>query len=173
MKALVILLLLAGVAEAESTHDRLLGFRMVGGTTATRDFELGTIGLGLAIERVSEHWRVTAEYEYLWVDASELEGNAHRAHVGLRRTMLESLWLIEKGLKLYVDGELGVGLMVASIPMTDTFALPHAFAGLRVGYTAISSRTQASQVWQPELFVRAIGTYDLGWIVGFGFHWGD
>jgi hypothetical protein len=106
------------------------------------------------------------------VHGSELEGNAHRAHVGFRRVLLGSDWLLDKGLKLYVDGEVGVGLMIASV-MADTFALPHAFAGIRVGYTAISSRRRASQVWQPEIFVRAIGTYDLGSMVGLGFHWGD
>ncbi len=181
MKALAIVCLLVVVAEAEPTHDDLLGFRMIAGEFSTGDIRYETFGLGLAIEhRVCGQWRITAEYEYLWIDVDdsdiEREGTGHRAHVGLRRKLLQSRWLIRGALALYIDAELGAGVLLPASQIPDAHVVPHAFAGVRVGYTARSDHNKrASPVWQPDLLVRAIGTSDqpVGFMVGLGLHWGD
>jgi hypothetical protein len=94
----------------------------------------------------------------------------------IRRALMASRHLRDK-LRLYVDLEIGGGLMLATEPVAGTIALPHALIGLRLGYDFIKMRsdTRASSVWEPELLARAIATpgQSVGWVFGVGMAWGD
>jgi hypothetical protein len=198
LKTLVLLCLLCGVARAEiyivdpdrpppepPTHTRLFGFRIGGGILPVRDTTLDTLSLALMVEhRAHGKWRIAGEYEYAWLGVRDdemdglVDGNGHRASLSIRRAMLESRRLIQGTLRFYADLELGGGFMLATEPTTGTLAVPHGFAGVRLGYRFIKlhRETRASPVWEPELVVRAIATrHDapLGLFAGVGINWGD
>jgi hypothetical protein len=161
LKALALVCALAGIAHAESieiveppvaynpppappTHTTLFGWRFGGGTVPVRGVDLQSIGLGLNVEhRVHGAWRIVGEYEYLWLGirdpGSEREsvpdGGGHRATLAVRRTLARSRRLADNVLSFYADAEAGGGFMLASEPMHGTLAMPHAFVGLRVGYS--------------------------------------
>jgi hypothetical protein len=67
--------------------------------------------------------------------------------------------------------------MLANESMHGTLAMPHAFVGVRVGYSVfkLSRHTRASSVWEPEVIFRAIATRREapGYFLGLGLAWGD
>lgn len=167
------------------THDTLFGFRIGGGVQPYDGRDLQVMSLALAVEhRVHGSWRIAGEYEYVWLGVRDTEaegqhitdGSGHRTNLVIRRALMESRHLADK-LRLYVDLEVGGGLMLATEPMAGTIVLPHALVGLRFGYDFIKMRsnTRASAVWEPELLARAIATpgHSVGWVLGVGMAWGD
>ena len=166
MKALVVLVLLAGTASA----DGKLGWRIGGLRVPVGDHELATLALGIGVEHAVHHdLRVWGEYDWLWVNGGAMgspafTGSGHHTALGIRHTLLAKTVL--GGLRFYLDGELGGGVALASEDPFGTVLVPHATAGLRGGY--------AVRGWEPELLVRAIvAEHGTGVQVGFGMMWGD
>jgi hypothetical protein len=196
LRSLVIVCALASTAGANPdpdeqipdeppTHQRLFGFRLGGGMQPYDGRELTTMSVALAVEhRVYGKWRVAGEYEYLWIGEHDTEpenskvtdGNGHRTNLLIRRALMET-GKIGGHIRFYADVELGGGFLLASEPMAGTIAKPHAFAGVRLGYSFIKLKadTRASAVWEPEVLFRVIAmpNQQAGYFFGIGMSWGD
>ncbi len=165
----------------------MLGFRFGGGTAELPHGPVFEMGLGIGVEHhLFGRWRLGGEYEYLFLsDDTELMagneraqtsvGRGHRAHVLLRRRMLESRW-IQGRIRFFADAELGGGMLLASVP-SETIVAPHAFVGVRAGYDISSlGDSRGSRIWESEILVRAIANRrdgTVGWMFGIGMNWGD
>jgi hypothetical protein len=171
---------LAAVVLASTAHaDNLLGTRVGYGSIPVGDQPMTTMSLAVTFDHpIAGRWRIAAEYEYLWIgerdfDAHEENGVAslsdsgHRAHLGMRRRVLERQWA-DGQVELFLDGEAGGGVMLVDREH-GALALPHAFVGLRAGL-ALDMETR----WEYELFVRGLGLSDgPGVLFGIGLVWGD
>jgi hypothetical protein len=157
-----------------------LGFRIGLGPIPLHEHRLMVVGLGLAVEHhLAGKWRILGEYEYVWLSdmdserGDDLAHNGHRFHTGLRRVLADAT--LKQVLRFYVDGELGGGLMTASVPSSlrmDAAVLPHAFAGIRFGYNFIQKDNKASRSWDAEFLLRAIAVPDgVGLAFGIGMAW--
>jgi hypothetical protein len=157
-----------------------LGFRIAFGPIPVDGRRLMVIGPGLALEHhLAGDWRILGEYEFVWMsdmDArrkEDLANNGHRFHAGLRHVLTDTTF--KKVLRLYVDGELGGGLLTGGLPSTmatDAAVIPHAFVGLRFGYNFLQKDNKASKLWEPEFLLRAIAVPDgVGLSFGAGMFW--
>jgi len=166
-----------------ATHDSSLGFRFGGGIITARDTELSFAGLSLDVEhRVYGGWRITGEYEYVFLGRSDdsdvmlASGNGHLLQLALRHRIVESRWLADRKVRFYIDGEAGGGMMLGSDTELGTVVLPHALVGVRAGYQIFKLRpdTRASAVWEPEVLFRALATREdeVTWMIGLGLNWG-
>jgi hypothetical protein len=162
-------------APAATEPPQTLGFRFGFGTVPLDDGKTITYSLGLGSEVPLVHGvRAFGEYEWLWLDRSHMNehGDGQRIQLGVRHRLAASHGDI---MDLFVDGELGGGLALASIGATNLAVVPDAFVGARVGYdmTPHASRSP-SRTFEAELLVRALAVPDgLGWLAGVGMWWGD
>ncbi len=189
------LCLLARVAAADDddesdrdarTHRKLLGFYLGGGRLPIHDTELRTFGVGITVEhRLVGTLRIAGGYEYLSLgiddpDSDEAKmittGDGHRIDLALRHTF-GSTRVIARSLRMFVDVELGVAMLVGNTTQTGTLIDAQLFGGLRFGYDVIKLRqsTRASKVWEPAVFVHAVATApdEMGYLAGISLSWGD
>lgn len=187
MRALVIIALLAGAARADDQNEahNKLGFRIGFGRLDVEDRETHTFSLGLNLEHpVWSPLRVFGEYELLWLGDEQsshpstegFAGSGHRVHIGLRTELMGKTFFVDK-IRLYLDGELGGGLGVASNDVMGVQVLPHAFVGARAGYTFLfgKDRPRSSRTFEAELLARAFRMPggDSAVLFGIGMAWGD
>ncbi|HEU0030513.1 MAG TPA: hypothetical protein VFQ53_07770 [Kofleriaceae bacterium] len=175
---------------ADITHTRddvtnLLGFHIAYGRLPIAGERLQSTALGLSIEhRVAGRWRLVGEYEFTWLgirdteadDQMPIDGTAHHVQLGLRHQLLRSRQRMDGTLGFYADVEAGGGILLGSEPSVGTVAQPHAYAGLRLGYTFMNMRpsTRASIAWEPEVLLRANRVEDgYGFTAAIGMTWGD
>lgn len=170
----------AATAADDDAPPNRLGFRGVFGAVPIGAQTTGLLGLGLAVEHpvFGPTTRVLAEYELLWaltetssgdpaMPPPMFTGTAHRAHLGVRTTLADTTAIAGK-LRLFVDGEVGGGLGMATLPARVAI-VPHAFAGVRAGYDLHGRRG----MFGFELYVRALAVPDgLGASGGLAFTWG-
>lgn len=185
VKHALIVIALTSVAHAEppqiarGEHDSLLGTRIGYGAIPVDGTTMTTMSLAVMFDRpVIGRWRVMAEYEYLWIGEYDWDAHAnsgvasladsgHRAHVGVRRRIVDKDYARGK-VQLFLDGEAGGGAMLVD-RMEGALALPHGFAGVRAGL-ALDVETR----WEYELFVRGLAVRDgPGVLFGIGLVWGE
>lgn len=170
--------------EAKPPAHNKLGFRIGFGRLHAFDRRLSTTSLGLEIEHpVFEHVRVFADYEWMWFGdrtpmspATEGQpGTGHRTSIGMRAELIGGT--IQQHVHFYIDGEVGGGLGVLSDDVSGVQVLPHAFAGLRAGYTFLwgNENRHSSRTFEAELIARALRMPDgaTGAMFGIGMLWGD
>jgi hypothetical protein len=175
IRALLVVLALAPLAHA----DNLLGTRIGYGSIPVEDEPMTTMSLAVTLDHpLAGRWRIAAEYEYLWIGERDLDAHmesgvaslsdsGHRAHVGLRRRLLDKQYA-EGMVELFLDGEFGGGAMLVDRE-AGALALPHVFAGIRAGLAL-----EADTRWEYELFVRGLGVeHGPGVLFGIGLVWGD
>jgi hypothetical protein len=192
VRALVVVCVLARVAAADEddrdarTHKNLLGFQIGGGKLPIHDTELRATSMGLAVERrLVGTLRIAGGYEYmvLGVDDPDSDeekmvttGNGHRAEISLRHAFASTKVFLDN-LRLFVDVEIGVAMLVGSTTQTGTLVDAQAFAGIRLGYDILKLResSRASVVCEPIVFVHAVATDrdQVGVLAGIGLNWGD
>jgi hypothetical protein len=195
MKALLVLCLLARVAAADDddeadrdarTHRKLLGLTFGGGTLPIHKTDLRAVGIGIAVEhRLAGTLRIAGGYEYMSLGITDpagdqdrmlTTGNGHRVELALRHAFA-STRVLARNLRMFVDVELGVAMLVGSTTQTGTLIDAQLYGGLRFGYDVIKLRenTRASAVWEPAVFVHAVATAhdEVGYLAGVGLSWGD
>lgn len=186
MKAsLVTLLVCASIGEARAERDATnqLGFGIAFDQVPIAGHRVMQMGIGLAVEHpVFRHWRVFGEYEYLWLTEATtdqmdvaLDGSGHRSSIGLRRQLVGTT--LGKVLTLSIDGEVGGGVGIFSDNLTGAHIMPHAFAGLRLGY--VFRAREADDASPPGASFGAAFTFraiavehGIGGMFGLGFAWG-
>ena len=175
IRTLLALLVLASSAHA----DNVLGTRIGYGSIPVDGDPMTTMSLSVTFDHpIAGRWRIAAEYEYLWIgerdfDAhmengvASLSDSGHRAHLGLRRELLDKQFADGK-VELFLDGEAGGGAMLVDRE-EGALAVPHVFVGIRAGL-ALDVETR----WEYELYVRGLGLEDgPGVLFGIGLVWGD
>jgi hypothetical protein len=131
---LIALVFAAGVAHADPTVDRRVGWDFAVGGLSDKTF---AFGLGLDLDqRVAGAWFVTAAYHWRWTERTLTEmtstpGSAQAIDLGVRRRLTASHRF--EPLTLFVDGEAGIGAELATDDRGSR-AVPEAYAGLRFGY---------------------------------------
>lgn len=134
---------------------------------------LSLIGLGADV-RVAGDLHAFAEYEWLHLgtetaaSTASVSGDGHRLDVGLAHELIGT----DKGEgRLYAGAEIGGGIGWYSL---DPGPLPHAFAGIRLGFKIYSDEPGSTGAFGFALAVRAVAVRD-GVGLGFtlGLNWGD
>jgi hypothetical protein len=174
--------LVAGDARADRDDDReppKLGLRVDFGALPYFGQPAEIFGLGVGVEHPAFcKFRVFGEYEWLFLTSGssttstsampEYSGTGQRAHVGLRHVLVATTW--RRALRLYIDGEIGGGFALTTDNASGTHAVPHALAGLRLGYDILMVR---SHVFEAEFLVRGIAIdHGAGMMFGVGMLWG-
>jgi hypothetical protein len=174
--ALALVLALAATAHADPESDRaVLGFRFGIGVIPLDAKLTATMTLGLTAEHVvSPDWRLLGEYEWLWLAREktmpEERGDGQRAHIGARRRLAVKQ-VDEFG--FYLDGDFGVGFMLANDNVSGMHAVPDVFAGLRGGYEEHARRRRSpSKLFDFELYARGLAMLEgAGMVAGMGMAW--
>lgn len=156
-----------------------LGTRVAYGLVTIDDAPLTTMSIGISIDRpVVGKWRALAEYEHLWigpydwdsdVGVAALPDGGHRAHLGVRRELVEKRWSYGR-VRAFVDGEAGGGAMLVDRMTGDALAVAHAFAGVRAGLSLAWDDRRLDY----EVVVRGLATTEgAGVLFGIGLVWGE
>lgn len=168
-------------ARADSAIDLVtkLGFQVgFGGVAVEPGRTARTSALGLGLEHpVFDNTRVFGEYEYLWIgdDAratmGPLHGDGQRMHLGLRHAL--AVMRPNGSMRLFLDGELGVGAMLASTDSLGARAVPDGVVGVRAALD-LRNAESTSRVLELEVGVRAVLVPDgAGIVVTSGVAWGE
>lgn len=163
----LVLIALPARALADDADSATLGFSIMAGKLPVPRGPAGTAAIGLEVDHdLCAGLRLFGDYEWLWLarptaDPNRLErDDGSRAQLGLRHPIIDTR-VADHALRLFVDGEAGGGLALASDRVTGMLILPHAFAGLRFGYD-VHLRASGSEASGLEVafVVRAIAVRD-------------
>jgi hypothetical protein len=172
VKLAVALAFVLAASTARAEHDvdlPKLGLRLdVGGVPNVMAF-----GLEVGVEHpVAGKLRAFGEFEWLWLTGStstdsDVGGVGQRAHVGVRHVLAATK--LRNVLRFFVDGELGGGFTLMTDNMTGAHAIPHALAGVRLGYDIV----QHARTLECDLVFRAIVVeHAASLMFGVGVAWG-
>jgi hypothetical protein len=143
--AALALVLAAGVAHADPTIDRRVGWDFAVGGLSDKTL---AFGLGLDLDqRVADEWFVTAAYHWRWTERTLTEmthapGSAQAIDLGVRHRLMSSHRF--DPLTFFVDGEAGLGAELATDDLGSR-TVPEAYAGLRFGYQLTEQHSSTPQ----------------------------
>jgi hypothetical protein len=140
---------------------------------ADRDRMIMLWGLGAGLE-LADRVQAIAEYEW-WIlhgtQPSDAHGRGHAARVGIH-LMLREKTFGEAG-RIYCGIEPAIGAGFVYDSELGAGVLPHAIAGLRLGYELWTSEPSPSKMFGAHLLFRALVTRgDVGFAFGLGMEWG-
>ena len=168
---------MTGVASAGGEVDRVakLGFRIGYGPVPIEKHEARTTTIAIGIEHPTfGKTRMFGEWEWMWINGwrdENLHGSGQRMTAGLRRAF--GVLSTSSTVRMFIDGELGGGAMLATEDRMGESAVPVGLAGLRLGYDFRNGES-SSRVFEAEVLVRTIVVpTGYGIMFGVGMLWGD